>query len=345
MFKSIMSKSNDDIVCISVLIRGEITSAIYRAWEENVHRIPKYQIYLTPEYRNESKYLLIDSKCTVDKFLSWAWAKQKNLPDSSIIVTPQWLIDSIKSRRLLDPKPYHNHIFERQTQSSDGFDSEEDNNSMKVVSQTVKQRPSSPGSMEQVHEIHNIDERIKKQKHSTSEKSQAIERDYNGNRAENKNRHITDVLEGLQSVYEASGDRRRALVYKKAVAELKQRPYISNVEQLNSVPGIGKSIQDKISEILETGRLKKLAYFEDNPKIRVVQQFSNIYGIGPEVAETLYKKGYHSIEELRERGQHELTNQQRIGLLRLDDLVQKMPRNEVEEIDRIVRQHLHRYTA
>ncbi len=41
--------------------------------------------------------------------------------------------------------------------------------------------------------------------------------------------------------------------YKKCAAILKQRPAVHDVSQLEGVRGIGKSIRDKIQEILESG--------------------------------------------------------------------------------------------
>jgi DNA polymerase/3'-5' exonuclease PolX len=45
--------------------------------------------------------------------------------------------------------------------------------------------------------------------------------------------------------------------YKKCAAILKQRPAVHDVSQLEGVRGIGKSIRDKIQEILESGERER----------------------------------------------------------------------------------------
>eukprot|EP00607_Mallomonas_marina_P010774 CAMPEP_0182422788 /NCGR_PEP_ID=MMETSP1167-20130531/8576_1 /TAXON_ID=2988 /ORGANISM="Mallomonas Sp, Strain CCMP3275" /LENGTH=290 /DNA_ID=CAMNT_0024601149 /DNA_START=249 /DNA_END=1121 /DNA_ORIENTATION=+ len=72
-------------------------------------------------------------------------------------------------------------------------------------------------------------------------------------------------------------------------------------------------------------------------RVQAVMQLASIWGIGPRGACHLYEQGYRSVSDLRSRGLHELTEQQRIGLSRHEDLQVRIPRWEVEEIERVVR--------
>ena len=70
-----------------------------------------------------------------------------------------------------------------------------------------------------------------------------------------------------------------------------------------------------------------------DPKIHVLLSFCKIWGVGPSKAAELYDKGFKSIDELRQQGQEYLNAQQRIGLLRYEDLLEKMSREEAAEIE------------
>ena len=62
--------------------------------------------------------------------------------------------------------------------------------------------------------------------------------------------------------------------------------------------------------------------------------FTNIYGVGPKKADELVKKhNITSIEELRKKQDEVLNNIQRIGLKYYEDILERIPRNEIEKYD------------
>ena len=64
---------------------------------------------------------------------------------------------------------------------------------------------------------------------------------------------------------------------------------------------------------------------------------AEIYGIGPKKAQELVNSGITSIDELRLR-QHELLNDiQKVGLKYHEQIIQRIPRSEIEEYDRWVK--------
>jgi DNA polymerase/3'-5' exonuclease PolX len=111
-------------------------------------------------------------------------------------------------------------------------------------------------------------------------------------------------------------------------------PEIFDIHDISDTWGIGKSLIEKIDEILKTGRLKKLENYLKEPKINILISFCKIWGVGPSKALELYKKGFLSISQLRESGKDELNNQQQIGLVYYEDLLQKIPREEVTLIEK-----------
>ena len=105
---------------------------------------------------------------------------------------------------------------------------------------------------------------------------------------------------------------------------------IKSVEQLKNTPTIGATIYDKLDEYTKTGKVALLEHYKNDPLI----VFTNIYGIGPKKAEELVKKhNIRSIEELRKNQDRVLNNLQRIGLKYYEDILDRIPRNEIAKYD------------
>ena len=105
---------------------------------------------------------------------------------------------------------------------------------------------------------------------------------------------------------------------------------IKSVKQLKNTPTIGATIYDKLDEYTKTGKVALLEQYKNDPLI----VFTNIYGVGPKKAEELVKKhNIRSIEELREKQDTVLNNIQRIGLKYYEDILDRIPRNEIAKYD------------
>jgi Helix-hairpin-helix domain/Fingers domain of DNA polymerase lambda len=130
----------------------------------------------------------------------------------------------------------------------------------------------------------------------------------------NKNSHITDILKQMTVFYDLLGDNFREMVYKRCCGVLETHPTkIENIDEIIRLPGVGKSLGDKINEILKTGSLEKLENFKNDPKLSALVALGKIWGVGPKGAQNLYNLGYRSVKDLREGGSEHLTFQQRIG--------------------------------
>ncbi|XP_027925214.1 DNA polymerase lambda isoform X1 [Vigna unguiculata] len=150
-----------------------------------------------------------------------------------------------------------------------------------------------------------------------------------------QNKNITEIFGKLVNIYRALGDDRRSFSYYKAIAVIEKLPFkIESADQINNLPSIGKSLKDHIQEIITSGKLSKLEHFETDEKVRTISLFGEVWGIGPSTAMKLYEKGHRSLDDLRNDGS--LTNAQKLGLKYFDDIRQRIPRHEVQEMEHIL---------
>ncbi|KAJ4813924.1 DNA polymerase lambda [Rhynchospora pubera] len=149
------------------------------------------------------------------------------------------------------------------------------------------------------------------------------------------NRNITQIFGKLINIYRALGDDRRSFSYYKAIPVIEKLPFkIESVDQVKHLPTIGKSLQDHIDEIVNTGKLSKLEHFENDEKVRTVSLFGEVWGIGPATALKLYEKGHRTLDDLK--NDDSLTHAQRIGLQYFDDILKRIPRDEVSHMEKLL---------
>ncbi|XVF02385.1 hypothetical protein REPUB_Repub04eG0171200 [Reevesia pubescens] len=145
------------------------------------------------------------------------------------------------------------------------------------------------------------------------------------------NKDITEIFGKLINIYRALGDDRKSFSYYKAISVVEKLPFkIESADQVKNLPGIGKSMQDHIQEIVTTGKLSKLEHFETDEKVKTISLFGEVWGIGPATALKLYEKGHRTLDDLK--NENSLTNAQKIGLKYFDDIKTRIPRHEVQEM-------------
>ncbi|KAL1550910.1 DNA-directed DNA polymerase [Salvia divinorum] len=150
------------------------------------------------------------------------------------------------------------------------------------------------------------------------------------------NKNITGIFGKLIDIYRALGEDRRSFSYYKAIPVIEKLPFkIESADQVKNLPGIGKSLQDHIQEIVNTGRLSKLEHFEKDEKVRSISLFGEVWGIGPTTASKLYDKGHRTLDDLE--NEKSLTNAQRLGLKYFDDIKTRIPRHEVQEMESLLK--------
>lgn len=107
---------------------------------------------------------------------------------------------------------------------------------------------------------------------------------------------------------------------------------ITSGEQLKHYKGIGVKTVEKINQIINDGYIHDIKYFDNNLKInsiKIIQELSSIYGIGPTKAADFYKKyKITSINDLINKyksGKIKLTHQMLLGIKYRDCLINKIP--------------------
>ena len=122
--------------------------------------------------------------------------------------------------------------------------------------------------------------------------------------------------------------------YKKVIEELKisNKPILT-LEDLDDVPGVGVKIRKKVQEILETGGLAAAEKAKEEMQLNAIDTLSDIYGVGPVKAKELIGKGIKTISQLRDSVAKEptlLNEKQKIGLKYYEDILKRIPRDEME---------------
>lgn len=146
------------------------------------------------------------------------------------------------------------------------------------------------------------------------------------------NEDFISLMEKLHDIMQKHGEPFRAKAYQKAQDAIMTYPnIITSVDQLSGLSGIGPTITDKLKEYLETGTLRILEQEKTNP----INILTDVYGIGPKKAEELVKLGVKTIAELRARQDELLNDVQKVGLQFFEDILQRIPRSEIEEYKKI----------
>ena len=104
--------------------------------------------------------------------------------------------------------------------------------------------------------------------------------------------------------------------------------------QLN---GIGAKIAEKIDEILATGKLSKLENSLKDERLTALTQLERVYGVGPVFAKKLYDE--HGVRNLSDLLAHQelLNDKQVIGLKYVVDFETKVPREEIHDMEVVLR--------
>ncbi|TYJ57995.1 hypothetical protein B9479_001354 [Cryptococcus floricola] len=152
------------------------------------------------------------------------------------------------------------------------------------------------------------------------------------------NEFLAKKFEELHELYEGQPGKNAFSIrmYQQAAATMRRiTTPITNGKQAKSIKGIGDSLAERIDEFLSgnTGR----ADYEDNEQARCTRLFKDVYGVGRQMAYSLYQQGARTIADLR-TGKYPLTPGQLIGLDLYDDLNTRIPRSECKQLYDLIRE-------
>lgn len=154
--------------------------------------------------------------------------------------------------------------------------------------------------------------------------------------SENHNKELCDELKKIATSYEHQRDEWRARGYNLAAAGVaRYHKKIESAEEALKIPGVGARIAGKIAEFIAYGQTRKTKLKDQD--VVAQERLGQIHGVGATCVARLWANGVRSVEDLRERLDL-LTPTQRIGLRYLEEFEQRIPREEVAEIETIVRE-------
>lgn len=145
------------------------------------------------------------------------------------------------------------------------------------------------------------------------------------------NQGLISFLTQIKNEREKSGEKGRAMGYSRAIESIKNVPFvITDVSQAKNLKGIGFSISNQINTYLILSK-------ENPDKSRILSGFIKIDGVGEVTAEKWYNAGYRSVNELPNEI---LTRTQKISKEYYTDLIQRIPRIEIETFEEWLREEV-----
>ncbi|XP_023341808.1 DNA polymerase beta-like [Eurytemora carolleeae] len=124
----------------------------------------------------------------------------------------------------------------------------------------------------------------------------------------------------------------KSAAYRKAATVVSGLDYrLTSGADAAKLPGIGKKIAEKIDEMIDTGKLRKLENIREDDSTVAINLLTRVSGIGPAKARELFDAGITNLEQLKK--QHiKLNHAQKIGLKHFEDFELRIPRAEITKI-------------
>lgn len=153
--------------------------------------------------------------------------------------------------------------------------------------------------------------------------------------------NIINALTVMKNNAISEGGTFQSRAYDKVIKNLKEiKEPILNYKQIENIDGAGKKIKLKFQEIISTGKLKEAEKIIEREDTDIKSQLLNVYGIGPSKAKSLIEKfDIKSIDDLRKKSKKNpdmLTSAQHIGLKCYEDLLERIPREEMLQHKKIL---------
>lgn len=150
---------------------------------------------------------------------------------------------------------------------------------------------------------------------------------------------IQELLK-IRTARTLTGDKIGVRAYSSTIATVSAYPYeIKSPNEVARLPGCGAKISGLLKEFKETGFLAEAREDETDPKLAVLKQFYEIWGVGEGTAREFYNKGWRDIDDIIEYGWNSLIRVQQIGVKYYDEFLVKIPRKEVEHISNVILTH------
>jgi len=145
---------------------------------------------------------------------------------------------------------------------------------------------------------------------------------------------IIDALEVIRKKEMMEKQPFRARAYATVIKQLLQKEQpIHSFDDMHDIKGMGEKITEKVKEILSTGQLQSAERIKTTHSVDAFETLQHIYGIGPAKVRELLQLGVQSVEQLRaevKKNPALLNDKQKVGLKYYEDVLQRIPREEME---------------
>ncbi|KAK7036418.1 hypothetical protein VNI00_011615 [Paramarasmius palmivorus] len=372
-----------NVYIVDAKLDAETIAELVSLVEES--RINKQDLEICPRVEDADVIVTgVRMRKRLERHLEWNLAVRRTTSDAGAplifpqkqkaIVTPQWLRDSIKEKRLL-PCGGYAALGELQDETEkhcpDGICSNvEDCKHTKSTSSPKKLitdvSPPQPLENSQISHRH----RYACMRHSPMVCP---------------NQDLVNEFAVLYRHRELEGWEIRVLSYERTIAVLKGLPWCSmlrssriinitswtayphkiteeNLDDVGELPFIGEKALFKIKEYLRTGHISEAQTIRSDERYQALCAFTSIYGIGHNTARKLYSMSLRTLEHLDAyydvKSDTESSTAEKllpvprdsklnlplltiqVGLALRRDLIQKIPRTEVEEMRDVVMREL-----
>ncbi|KAI0169463.1 Nucleotidyltransferase [Hypoxylon sp. FL1284] len=147
-------------------------------------------------------------------------------------------------------------------------------------------------------------------------------------------------LKNVRTLRALEGDEIGVRAYSTAIAALAAYPYlISQPAGVVRLPGCNEKIATLYRQWKTNGCLEEVANAKSDERMTALQLFYDIWGVAATTAKDFYKKGWRDLDDVVEYGWGDLSRVQQIGVKYYEELQEKIPRREVENIANIILAH------
>jgi DNA polymerase/3'-5' exonuclease PolX len=149
------------------------------------------------------------------------------------------------------------------------------------------------------------------------------------------NKKLIDNLRILADYERINKEPFKVKAYEKVIGSIELLDKnIESLEDIKLLKGVGKKIEDKIIEFLNTGSITEVVGVLNDPKYILGNKLKGIYGVGPAKITELMTK-IENFEELKEHPEL-LNDKQKIGLKYYDDMSLRIPMAEGKQHLKVV---------
>lgn len=148
------------------------------------------------------------------------------------------------------------------------------------------------------------------------------------------------IREGRELINDEIGVR----AYSTSIAALAAYPHtLTSPREITALPGCSDKIAALFVEWKTNGAhpraVTAVCELEDDSRLKVLRHFHSIWGVGPAKARELYERGWRDHDDIVQFGWDTLTRVQQLGLKYFDEFELKIPRSEIQNIERVVADH------